>query len=138
MSKEQELIFNPKEARMHFLIENIDGQEETHVDVWEGYELIERLTQYGNEDFETLFENESLPVNYARLLYVEYKHQQDGVDFSFRINGDDMSTAKVKFNTQTLEDENAKKIAMIREILDFDDEAEVSLLTDFIMNKKRG
>lgn len=130
MSKEYEISFPLAKARMHFLIETVDGEEETFVEVWEGFELIERMKQYATEDYKKLFENESMPVHYAHLQYIEYNHDQDGANFNFKINGDDISTAKVKFNTNVLRDENAKKIAMIREVLDFDPEAETSLLRE--------
>lgn len=132
MSKEYELSFPLTKARIHFLIETVDGEEETYVEVWEGFELIERIKQYATEDYKNLFENELMPVFYAHLQYIEYNHEQDGANFTFKIKGNDTSTAKVKFNTSVLEDENAKKVAMIREVLDFDPEAETSLLRELI------
>lgn len=135
MSKEYEMGFPLLNARMHFLIETVDGEEETFVDVCAGYELIERMKQFAMGDYKKLFENESLPVHYAHLKYIEYNHDQDGVNISFKIDSDDVSTANLKFDTSVLKDENAIRIALIREILDYDSEAETSLLRDLIQKK---
>ena len=130
MNKEYEMSFPLMDARMHFLIETVDGEEETCVMVCEGFELIERMKQYVTEDYKKLFEDETMHVHYARLRYIEYNHEQNGVKINLKIDGDDVSMANVKFDTHVLEDENAKKVAMIREVLDFDHEAETSLLRE--------
>ncbi len=132
MNKEYEMSFPLLNARMHFLIETVDGEEETYVDICEGFELIERMKQYATEDYKKLFEDEPMHIHYARLRYIEYNHEKDGVNINIKIDGDDVSTAKVKFDTGVLEDENAKKVAMIREVLDFDPEAETSLLRELL------
>lgn len=130
MNKEHEMSFPLTTARMHFLIETVDGEEETFVEVFEGFDLIQKLQQYATQNYKALFEEESMPVHYAHLRYIEYKHEQDGVNVRFKIDAEDTASATVAIKPSVLQDENAKKIAMIREVLDFDKEAESSVLRD--------
>lgn len=111
-----------------------DGQEDGYVEVFAGYELMEKLKNYFTEDYVSLFENNpldsGLPAMYVRLKHIEYKTDQNGIDMKMVIDGDDVAYINLNLSTQNLEDENAKKVAMIREVLDFDSEAEYSLLRE--------
>lgn len=132
MTKEQEMNFYVSDAKMVFDIENVDGEEEVILETSTGYELFEKIGLYEKQNYKKLFENESLPVNHAHLKYVLITHEQDGIKFNLRLNGDDGAYAKLTFNQEKLNDENANKVAMMREILDFDREAETSLLREFM------
>lgn len=117
---------------MHFEVGNVDGSEDVVVDTFLGYDLIGKIGLFSKSDFKTLFKEEALPVFHARLKYIEIVHEQDGVKFNMRLDGDDSASVDLTFTPQLLKDDNAKKIAMIREVLDFDNEAESSLLRDFL------
>lgn len=128
MKQEFEMNFGVLDARMKFTVENVDGETETYVDIHSGYELFERMKQYATEDFKTLFENESLPVFFATLQNIEFKHEQEDVKFRMSITDDDVPYCNLRFSPKTLQDENAKKISLIREIVDYDRESENGLL----------
>lgn len=121
-------------ARIHFEVETVDGQEDDYVEVFEGYELMEKLKCYFTEDYESLFEDDpldsGLPPIHVELKRIEYVTNQEGINMKMVIDGDDCAHLDLQFSTQKLEDENAKKVAMIREVLDFDKEAEYSLLRE--------
>lgn len=132
MTKENAMNFYVSEANMYFEIENVDGEDEVVVETSTGYELIEKIGQYEKEEFDKLFESEELPVFHARLKYILITHEQDGIKFNLKLNGDDGAYADLTFKREVLRDKNAKKIAMIREVLDFDKEAESSLLRELL------
>lgn len=133
MTKENEMNFYVHDAILCFIVENCEGEEEeVDVQTSTGYELMEKLEWYYTKDYDKIFgEN----FHYAYLRYIKVIHEQDGVKFSFRLNGDDGAYGKLLFNTDALKDENEQKIAMIREVLDFDPEAETSLLREKFRNR---
>lgn len=121
------------EAKMYFDIENVDGEEEVVVETTTGYELFDKIAQYNKKDFEELFQNESVPVLFAQLKYIQLVQEQNGIKFNLKLDADDGAYGSLIFQRETLQDENAKKLEMIREIIDYDPEAESSLLRDLIL-----
>ena len=132
MTKENEINFYVHDAIMCFTIENGDGEDDVDVLTNTGYELMEKLEWYYTKEYDNIF-GES--VHYAYLKYIQVTHEQEGVKFSLRLNGDDGAYGNLSFKTDALKDENERKIAMIREVLDFDPEAETSLLREMFRNK---
>lgn len=132
MTKENEMNFYVHDAILCFTIENSDGEEEVDVQSSTGYELMEKLEWYYTKAYDKIF-GESF--HYVYLNYIQITHEQDGVKFNLRLNGDDGAYGKLSFNTDVLEDENERKIAMIREVIDFDPESETSLLREMFRNK---
>lgn len=132
--KEYNIESYMNKACIHFEVETVDGQEDGYVEVFAGYELMEKLKNYFTEDYDSLFEDDpldsGLPAMYVRLKHIEYKSNQKGIDMKMIIDGDDAAHVNFNLSTQNLEDENARKVAMIREVLDFDNEAEYSLLRE--------
>lgn len=125
MNEENKMYFQPSKARLVFSIETGDGIEETYVDVEMGYQLDEKLKLYYTGNYKELF---GVGVFYAELLRIEYIHESEDIDFKMVIGNDDAPNVELSFKTDKLQGENAKKISLIREIIDYDRESENSLL----------
>ncbi|MEX3623522.1 hypothetical protein [Viridibacillus arvi] len=128
--KENEIVANGLFARLNFKIETNDGEEEIYIEVIAGYELMQKLGLFFKEKYIEIFEGEYDYIYDAKLVSIEYIHKVNGLDINMSISTDEAATLKLKFDAKTLEDKNAKKIAMIREVLDFDKEAEQSVLRE--------
>lgn len=116
-------------ARMNFRIETVDGEEEkAFIEADAGYALMEKLRLYAIGEYTTIFENEYSHVHYAELISINYQLKAKGVDIDMSISTDDSASIKLTFDTRSLEDKNAQKIALMREIIDFDPETENYLL----------
>lgn len=89
--------------------------------------MIQTLRLFFEGNYKELFGEH---VFQAEIISIKYYFKQNDVDFEMLIGTDDAATVKLTFDNMTLQDENAKKIAMIREVLDFDKEAERSLLRE--------
>ncbi|MFY0516352.1 hypothetical protein ACOMCU_00780 [Lysinibacillus sp. UGB7] len=126
--KENEVVF-PVFATIEFFAE----EEEDHPDglsvlVYSGYELFEKLRLFYENKYEELF---GYPVYNIHLDRVIFKSQNDEVDFTLNVNSNDDMYGKLKVNPTKMADKNAQTIAMIREVIDFDPEAEDSLIRKF-------
>lgn len=124
--KENQLTFGAF-AIIEFISGQFDDEEIHHVDISSGHELFEKLQLFYEGKYEELF---GFPVFDVRINGIEYHTEQKGIEFSLKIGTDDAAQAVITFHKQTLHDENAKKIALIREIIDYDPEAEYSLLRE--------
>lgn len=123
--KENEVIF-PVFATIEFFAE----EEEDHPDglsvsVHSGYELFEKLQLFYENKYEELF---GYPVYNIHMEKILFHSKNDEVNFSLSVNSDDDMYGKLEVNRTKLEDKNAQTIAMIREVIDFDPEAEGSLI----------
>ncbi|MBG9693298.1 hypothetical protein ABD91_21420 [Lysinibacillus sphaericus] len=123
--KENEVIF-PVFATIEFFAE----EEEDHpdglsVNVYSGYELFEKLRLFYENKYEELFGYLVFNIHMERILF---HSQNNEVNFSLSVNSQDDMYGNLKVDPTKLGDKNALTIAMIREVIDFDPEAEDSLI----------
>lgn len=124
IKKENEMVFTP-EGQVKFFIETVEGEQEVvKISFFAGYELKDILELYFKKDFKTLFKDESEPVSFAEWRGITYLNKTDDVQFEMNIPTGDIALVKLSFSKDKLNDENAKKIQQIRDIIDFDPESE--------------
>lgn len=124
--KENQLIFGAV-ATMEFVSGHLEDEETHCIHIDSGYELFEKLQLFYEGKHEELFGRRVFDVSITKITY---HASQKGTDFKMVIGTDDSACVMLNLNKQALQDENAQKIAMIRELIDYDPEAEVSLLRE--------
>lgn len=124
--EENKLNFSPT-VEITFTSGQFEDEEEHVIYVTCGYELFDTLKAFYEKKYEELF---GYPVFHVEIVSIKYLFNNNDVQFTLNIGTDDAAQAQLSFNQQVVFDENAKKIAMIREVLDFDKEAECSLLRE--------
>ncbi|MBG9732272.1 hypothetical protein ABD87_22875 [Lysinibacillus sphaericus] len=132
---ENEIVIGGLSARLNFTVETVDGDEETYVEVHTGYELMEKLRLYLTKEYTKIFNDDYPYVSFAHLKGIEYSHTTNEVNVKFYISTDDSASLNLAFDTNVLQDANAKKIALFREIIDYDNESE-NILLHKLLNAK--
>ena len=134
--KENEIVIGGLTACLNFSVETVDGDQETYVEVHTGYELLEKLSLYLIKDYTKIFNDDYPYVSFAHLKGIEYSYSTNEVNFQFYISTDDSASLNLKFDTTVLHGVNAKKIALLREIIDFDNESENILLHQLLKSNE--
>lgn len=124
--KDNTLNFAPT-FEITFASEQFEDGGEDVIYAISGYELFDTLKAFYEKQYEKLF---GQYVFHVEIVSIKYKFNNSDIQFALNIGTDDVAQAQLSFNKQVVFDENAKKIAMIREVLDFDKEAESSLLRE--------
>lgn len=128
---EDKIKFSPF-AKINFVIDPHEDEEYRSVEINSGYELFESLKLYYEGKYEELFGFVAFDVV---LLGIDYILKNNELDFKLKIGTDDNAQGELVLNTESLKDENAKKIKMIRDIVDYDLESEDYLLKEWYKTK---
>lgn len=126
---ENKMAFQPTHALLWFYSEDFEDDYD-YLEVLMGYELDNALKLYYNGKVEQLFDN----IYHAQLIRIEYFHYSTDIAFRMSIGMDDSPNIELSLNTNNLQDSNAKRLSLIRDIINFDSETENVLLKELVEN----
>ena len=130
MSKlENTMEFQPSYAKVWFQSDDFESGYD-YIEIDSGYELDSLLRDYYTNNINNLFDD----VYHALLFRIEYFHKTQDVNFEMKIGMDDAPNIELSFNTDKLKGFNSKGLSLIRDIIDYNNETENTLLKKLVEN----